>query len=133
MRRFILITFFVILFIVGCQKQAVSKEIKTSTQLQLIDCGTDTECFSANFLDCKPAKMFGGATEIRGGTPKSCSVMFQSMDDPQYTGGKRLTMDCTIKNTDTFKDEEMNGYMVVVKGAACKGDLYDFYAKLANP
>ena len=98
----------------------------------IIDCGTDTACFSKNFKSCTPAKIYGGTTEIKGGMPKSCNIFFQSMDDPKYTDGKRLTMECVVQNTDTFKDEEMNGYFAMQKGASCKGDLYDFYSKLGK-
>ena len=97
---------------------------------QIVDCGTDTACFSKNFKSCNSAKIYDGTTEIKGGTPKSCDIFFQSTDDPKYTGGKRLSMECTIQNTDTFKDEEMNAYFAVEKGAKCNGELYDFYSKL---
>ena len=99
---------------------------------KVIDCGTDTACFSKNFKTCTPAKIFQGTTEIIGGTSKSCNILFQSTDDPKYTGGKRLTMQCTVQNTDTFKDEEMNAYFAFEKGAKCNGDLYDFYSKLGK-
>lgn len=86
---------------------------------KVIDCGTDTLCFSKNFKTCTPSKIYGGITEIKGGTPKDCDVVFQSTDDRQYTGGKILQMECKIKNTDNFKDEEINAYFAFQKGAKC--------------
>lgn len=97
-------------------------------QKTIIDCGTDTTCFSNNFKTCTPAKFMGGLSEIMGGSPASCQIFMQSED---MGGGKRLTMLCDVKNTDTFKESEMNGYGISIqKGASCTGTLYDFYKKL---
>ena len=120
MNKFVfLILLLSVIFILGCAKKVV-------------DCGTDTLCFSKNFKICTPSKIYGGTTEIKGGTPKSCNIVFQSTDDPKYTGGKRLMMECSVSNTDTFKDEEMNAYFAFQKGSQCSGDLYDFYSKLGK-
>lgn len=57
-------------------------------------------------------------------------ISFVSLDDPQYTGGKRLTMECTVQNTDTFDDSEMNALGVYQSGSRCNGSLYDAYVRI---
>ncbi|MFH0978942.1 MAG: hypothetical protein V1837_06615 [Candidatus Woesearchaeota archaeon] len=115
--------FIIMIFIAGC----------ASNQKASVDCGTDTACFSNNFKTCTPSKFMGGLTEIKGGTPASCQVFMQSQDNPSLTGGERLTMLCDVKNTDAFKESEMNGYGIYQKGASCTGKLYDFYKNLVKP
>lgn len=103
----------------------------SSQEVNSIDCGTDTACFAKNFRSCAPSKIYGGAAEIKEGTANSCIVFFASMDDPKYTGGERLTMNCTVKNTNTFKDEDMNAFSIYEKGAECSGPLYDIYQRIS--
>ena len=130
MRRFILITFFVILFIVGCQKQASSQESKTDAKVKVIDCGTDTLCFSQNFKTCTPSKIYGGLMEVKGGTSNECEIYFEN---PPNEAAKleRLSMTCKIENTASYKDNEMNAAYVYEKERTnCKGILADTLSKI---
>lgn len=90
------------------------------------DCETDSGCFSTNFRSCTPSRFLGGGVEVVSGTPESCRVMF---DNPKSTYVERLTMECTVKNANSFKDEEINAYSVYEKGSVCNGSLYDFFVK----
>ena len=96
----------------------------------VIDCGTDTACFTKNFRTCTPSRIYGGLTEVKGGTPKSCQVYLQSQENPKYTGGKVLSMECTVQNTDTFKDDAINMLGIMDKSSSCSGTLYDEMNKL---
>ncbi|MBI4264109.1 MAG: hypothetical protein HY657_07025 [Acidobacteria bacterium] len=57
-------------------------------------------------------------------------MTFVSGDDPQFTGGKRLSMECTVQDTPSYTPDEMNALGIVAKGAMCTGDLYDAYARI---
>ncbi len=96
------------------------------------DCGTNTACFTANFKSCTPSKIYGGLTEVMSGTPESCKIIFTNMDDTKNTAGQKLIMECNVKNTTSYKDEEINGISVYDKGSVCTGSLSDFYASLYN-
>ena len=126
-----LMSVLLVLILVSCKQ--TPKSAGVSQESKMIDCGTDTSCFSSNFRTCTPSKIYGGSTEIRGGTPQACNVFMLDLTDPKYTGGQRLSMECTVKNTNTFKDEEMNAVGIIQKGSSCKGTLYDQMSKILNP
>ena len=127
-----LVGILLVLVLVSCKGQTPSSS-GANKESKMIDCGTNTACFSSAFKTCTPSKIYGGATEIMGGSPEACNIFMLSLDDPKYTGGQRLSMECTIKDTNTFKDEEMNAVGVIQKGSSCKGTLYDQMSKILNP
>ena len=96
---------------------------------KIVDCGTNTTCFYKNFKSCTPSKVAsefgGGAMEVKGGSAKSCNIQVEG-DNPSYQNGEIkheiLTMECTIQDTDTFKD--IHGFTLISKGS-CSGSLYD--------
>lgn len=92
---------------------------------KVIDCGIDTKCFSNNFKTCTPSKIYGGLTQVVGGTKESCNVLLYSAEDPLFTKRERLSMQCSVKNVNTFKDEEMNMLGIMDKSSSCQGTLYD--------
>jgi len=110
-----------IFIISGCTKKAV-------------DCGTDGACFMKNFKTCTPSKLGGGATEVKGGTTKSCQVYFEG-DNPSFKDGKivqgeKLTMECVVPDTNAFDDEIFTGFTLLklVEKSSCKGSYYDLLA-----
>jgi len=114
----LLILVLVLVIISSCSKKAV-------------DCGTDTTCFMKNFKTCTPSKVLGGTMEVRGGTTKSCEVYFEG-DNPSFEEGKlvqgeKLTMECTVPDTNTFDDEVFTGFTLLkmVDRSSCKGNYYD--------
>ncbi|MBI2655522.1 hypothetical protein HYX06_03815 [Candidatus Woesearchaeota archaeon] len=99
---------------------------------QVVDCGTDVTCFYKNFRTCTPSKVGGGAMEIKGGSVKSCNIHAET-DNPSFQNGEIkheiLTMKCTIRDTDTFKDIEINGLGLISKGS-CSGSMYDVMTQI---
>jgi len=99
---------------------------------QIVDCGTDAPCFYKNFRSCTPSKVSGGAMEVKGGSIKACDVYFEG-DNPSFENGElkheKVTMECTVTNTDTYKDTAINGYDIAIKNS-CSGTLYDIYLKI---
>ena len=84
-----------------------------------------------NFKTCTPSKVLGGTMEVRGGTTKSCEVYFEG-DNPSFEEGKlvqgeKLTMECTVPDTNTFDDEVFTGFTLLkmVDRSSCKGNYYD--------
>ena len=106
--------------------------IISSCNKQIVDCGTDIACFYKNFRSCTLSKVGGGAAEIKGGSAKSCNVYFEG-DNPSFQNGEikheKTTMECTVTNTDTYKDSDINWYDIAGKNS-CKGTLYDAYLKI---
>lgn len=103
---------------------------KKSESVSIKDCGVDTKCFVVNFKSCVPSKIFGGAMEVIGGTQQSCKIEVVSSDNPQYTGGQRLSMECVVKDVNLFKEDEINGYSIYQKSSMCTGLLYDMYVSI---
>ncbi len=118
---FLSILFLVSLIILGCQNVA---------QSTIIDCGTDTICFSKNFRTCTPSKIYGGATLIKRGTPQACEIYFESAEN-KLAGLEKMSMVCTLKDTASYTDYEMNAYDVFLK-SDCQGSLADTYAKIVK-
>lgn len=100
-----------------------------SSQVAVIDCAVDTACFATNFRSCTLSKVYGGATEIAGGTPESCQVKFYTAENT-FLNAPALNMECTVKNTGLFKDEEINAVGVIQKGSLCAGSMYEEYKKI---
>jgi|SRR3989344_5195509 len=113
----ILLTFVLgLIFISSCSKR-------------VIDCGTDTACFSKNFKTCTLSKIYGGATEIKGGTAQYCEIYFESAAS-ELAKLDKMSMICTVKDTASYKDYEMNAVYVFEKKSECKGTLADTYSEI---
>ena len=77
--------------------------------------------------------------EIKGGTTKSCQLHFEG-DNPsitkegKVTAGEKLTMECTVPDTNTFDDETFTGFTLlkVVERSSCKGNYYDLISPSLN-
>jgi hypothetical protein len=100
-----------------------------SSQSSVIDCGVDTACFAANFKSCTLSKIYGGAIEVTAGNSDACKVKFHTGENT-FLNQPALTMECVVKNTDSFRDEEINAATIYQKGSACEGSMADEYAKI---
>lgn len=104
-----------------------------SRSVAVVDCGTDQACWARSFRSCQRASFFGGLMEIKEGAADSCRIAFSSGDDPQFTAGVRLTMECLVTDTSSYREDEMNGLGVARKGGKCTGALFDAYRKILGP
>lgn len=100
----------------------------------------DTECFDTNFKSCTRSKLYGGAIEILNGTTELCNIIFRNEGVADINNGEMLIMECTIYNSDLFKNKAKEfGYAVLSpalvyddENALCKGSLYDFYIDMTR-
>lgn len=109
----------------------------SSCSKNVVDCGRDVTCFANNFRTCTPTKIYDGLVEVRGGTSKSCNVVlgYRTLRDaliPNTTlDDFKLTMECVVQNTNTFKDGDMMDlFRITERSLTCKGALYDRLHKL---
>ena len=117
-----------IIIISGCSKK-------------IIDCGTDQACFVKNLKTCTPAKVGGGAMEVKGGTSKNCQVYFEGGYDPFKEGEaakEKMKMICTISDTNAIDGKALSGEFAgialieLISKSQCQGSYYDFLAPSLN-
>jgi len=127
--KILFLLFLVSVLVTGCG----TKETSTTKEKTTIDCGTDQSCFYEKFKTCTPSKVLGGSLEVKSGTPESCVVFV----DNGIQEGKRQTMECIVKNTNSFKTAIENqiwpndlfedGYF---GDSSCEGPLYDTLSEI---
>ena len=66
--------------------------------------------------------------EVKGGSVESCDIHAEGDNPTILQNGEikheRVTMECIVPNTSTFKDIEINILGFISKGS-CSGSLYD--------
>ena len=134
MKRVWITNFFfliLLLYLVGC-KPAEEK-------IKVIDCGTDSKCFMDNFKSCTPSKLGGGAGQVTGGSAESCRFYAEANNpkfskDGKVTSMEKLSMECSVPNTNKFDDEIFTGFthLKIMDIGSCQGTLYDLFSSSLN-